>query len=277
MLQLRDRVRQIEQAAGKETNRAIAARVSAEQSVAMPAEVYVDQRDNLSPFNIIFLSGETEPPFHGATDSQLVEQMLLRYTRAGDRVVDLTAGIGTVADEARRMHRRCVSYDIIEPKLRDDIIVADARDLRNREERASAELIFFDPPLPDGFDYGRTYGNASSGKDLSLFDYPAYIEACGRIFMAAREVLHPGGTLIICAREFRHFDGHFFDTPAHLSGAARKAGLVFRDKFIAVLSPGRRASLLRSEGFRAGRANVSLNASTTALVFGRPVNDLEES
>lgn len=78
----------------------------------------------------------------GATPSWVIWQLLTRYTRSGDLVVDPMAGSGTTLDVARHVGRRALGYDLA--PTRPDIFRADAR--RLPLEDASADFAFVDPP-----------------------------------------------------------------------------------------------------------------------------------
>ncbi|HYE01816.1 MAG TPA: DNA methyltransferase [Phycisphaerales bacterium] len=86
------------------------------------------------------MQGDKE--YVGATPSWVVWQLLQRYTRPGDLVVDPMAGSGTTLDVARDLGRRGLGYDLA--PTRPDIFRADARALPL--EDASADFVFVDPP-----------------------------------------------------------------------------------------------------------------------------------
>ena len=58
--------------------------------------------------------------YAGATPSWIVWQLLMRYTRRNDLVVDPMCGSGTTLDVARDLDRRAVGYDltVLDPALR---------------------------------------------------------------------------------------------------------------------------------------------------------------
>jgi DNA modification methylase len=80
--------------------------------------------------------------YPGATPSWVIWQLLQRYTREGDLVVDPMCGSGTTLDVARDLGRRALGYDIA--PTRHDIFRADAR--RLPLEDAKADFVFVDPP-----------------------------------------------------------------------------------------------------------------------------------
>lgn len=80
--------------------------------------------------------------YTGATPSWVIWQLLMRYTRPNDLVVDPMCGSGTTLDVARDLGRRALGYDIA--PARDDVFRADARSLPL--EDGKADFVFVDPP-----------------------------------------------------------------------------------------------------------------------------------
>jgi len=85
----------------------------------------------------------------GATPSYVIWNLLQRYTRARDWVVDPMCGSGTTLDVARDLGRRAVGFDVA--PHRDDIVRADARQLPLHD--ASMDFLFVDPPYSTHVDY----------------------------------------------------------------------------------------------------------------------------
>ena len=104
--------------------------------------------------------GSREYP--GATPSWVIWNLLHRYTRKKDLVVDPMAGSGTTLDVARDLGRRAIAYDI--SPFRDDVFRADARKLPLETEKA--DFVFVDPPYSDHIEYSddpQCIGNLSAG------------------------------------------------------------------------------------------------------------------
>lgn len=121
------------------------------------------------------------PGYEGRTPAWVIWNLLERYTRPGDLVVDSFCGGGTTIDVARDMERRALGYDL--RPVREDVFRADARDLPL--EDAKADFVFMDPPYSTHIDYSDD--PACIGK-LSAFD-EAYFEAMGAAFDEAIRVL----------------------------------------------------------------------------------------
>ncbi len=87
--------------------------------------------------------------FNGVTPASLVMNLVRRYSRPGDLVVDAMAGSGTTLDVARTLGRRVLAFDLA-PR-RPDIARNDARHLPLPDD--SVDLHFVDPPYSDNVRY----------------------------------------------------------------------------------------------------------------------------
>jgi len=133
----------------------------------------------------------------GATPSWVIWQVLQRYTRAGDLVVDPMAGSGTTLDVARDLARKALGYDLA--PSRDDIFRADARKLPL--EDGKADLVFVDPPYSTHVEYsddpaciGKLDAVVQPGDDPRT---NAYFAAMEEAFIEAYRVLAPGAVLAV--------------------------------------------------------------------------------
>ena len=87
--------------------------------------------------------------YAGATPSYVIWNLLSRYTREDDLVIDPMCGSGTTIDVARDMGRRVRGFDL--NPYRDDIEQADARSLPVDDE--SVDFVFVDPPYSTNLKY----------------------------------------------------------------------------------------------------------------------------
>lgn len=122
--------------------------------------------------------------YTGATPSWVIWQLLTRYTRENDLVVDPMAGSGTTIDVARDLNRRALACDLA--PSRDDIQQADARALPL--QNAVADFVFIDPPYSTHIDYSDN--PACIGK-LDAFENggKAYYDAMDAVFAEAHRAL----------------------------------------------------------------------------------------
>lgn len=121
----------------------------------------------------------------GATPSYVIWNMIQRYTKPGELVVDPFCGSGTTIDVAKDTGRTARGFDLA--PYRADIERADARKLPLAND--SVNLVFMDPPYGDHIDYSDD--PQCIGK-LSAYD-PAYYKAMHRVIREASRVLVPGG------------------------------------------------------------------------------------
>jgi adenine-specific DNA-methyltransferase len=121
--------------------------------------------------------------YQGATPSYVVWNLITRYTREGDLVVDPMCGSGTTIDVARELGRRALGYDLT--PSRKDIFRADARKLPL--EDGKADFVFVDPPYSDHIEYSqdpRCIGR------LSAFE-PDYFRAMRQVIEECDRILRP--------------------------------------------------------------------------------------
>ncbi len=125
----------------------------------------------------------------GATPSYIVWNMVQRYTKPGELIVDPFCGSGTTLDVAKDTGRKARGFDLA--PARPDVEKGDARSLPL--EKNTVNLVFMDPPYGDHIDYSTD--PACIGK-LSAYQ-PQYFRAMHRAFKEAHRVLVPGGILAL--------------------------------------------------------------------------------
>jgi adenine-specific DNA-methyltransferase len=87
--------------------------------------------------------------FRGATPSYVIWNVVTRFTKEGETVLDPFCGSGTTLDVCKDTGRRGLGYDVA--PARADVVNADARSLPLKQK--SVDLVFFDPPYADNLDY----------------------------------------------------------------------------------------------------------------------------
>jgi adenine-specific DNA-methyltransferase len=136
--------------------------------------------------------GETQqgkPGYKGATPSYIIWNLLQRYTKPKDLVVDPFAGSGTTLDVARDLDRRALGYDV--HPTRKDIFRVDARKLPP-ELSGKIDFIFMDPPYSTHLDYG------DDPRDIGKLDVAqgsAYYDAMDQVFAECHRLLKPAKRL----------------------------------------------------------------------------------
>ena len=129
-----------------------------------------------------------DPNYKGATPSYIIWNLLQRYTKEKELVVDPCAGSGTTLDVARDLNRRALGYDV--HPTRKDIFRVDARKLPP-ELTGKVDFVFVDPPYSTHLDYGpdpRDIGKltASSGEYYTAMEQ--VIAEIHRILKPARHM-----------------------------------------------------------------------------------------
>jgi len=136
------------------------------------------------------------PGYPGATPAWVIWNLLSRYTREGDLVVDPFCGGGTTLDVARSLGRRGLGYDL-QPQ-RPDVFRADARKLPL--ESGKADFLFLDPPYSTHLEYS---GEKECIGELDAFG-EEYFEAMDLVFAEADRVLRDRRYLaVFCGDSFR--------------------------------------------------------------------------
>lgn len=89
--------------------------------------------------------------YSGVTPAFVIWNLIQRYTKEGDLVVDPMCGSGTTIDVCKEENRNVIGFDIV--PYRDDIKQADARNLPLDDK--IADFIFIDSPYSDNIDYNK--------------------------------------------------------------------------------------------------------------------------
>lgn len=125
--------------------------------------------------------------YAGATPSWVILQLLLRYTKPGDVVVDPMCGSGTTLDVCADAGRTGIGFDLA--PSRPDIRQADARRLPLGDR--TADFVFVDPPYSTHIDYS-DHPECIGKLDAGGADHGrAYYAAMDRVIGEIDRVLRP--------------------------------------------------------------------------------------
>lgn len=123
--------------------------------------------------------------YAGATPSWVIWQLLQRYTREKDRVLDPMCGSGTTLDVCTDLSREGIGFDL-NPQ-RPEIRKADARRLPIDDQ--SVDFVFIDPPYSTHINYSddpACIGKLDAG---GRDEGKAYYEAMGKVLRELHRVL----------------------------------------------------------------------------------------
>jgi len=122
-----------------------------------------------------------DPHYTGRTPTYVIWNLLERYTREGDQVIDPFCGGGTTIDVARSLGRAVRGFDVM--PHRDDIEQADARKLPL--DNSEVDFVFMDPPYSTHIEYSNhpdCIGKLDAAGD-------EYYPAMEQVFAEAHRVL----------------------------------------------------------------------------------------
>jgi adenine-specific DNA-methyltransferase len=158
------------------------------------------------------------PGYKGATPSYVIWNLLQRYTRPNDLVIDPCAGSGTTLDVARDLGRRALGYDV--HPTRKDIFRVDARTLPP-ELTGKVDFVFIDPPYSTHLDYG------PDPRDIGKLDAGGgeYYAAMEQVINEIHRVLKQGGHAGLYVSDSFVKDKGFYPIGFELFGRMRAAGL----------------------------------------------------
>ena len=121
------------------------------------------------------------PGYEGRTPAYVISNLLERYTRPGDLVVDPFCGGGTTLDVAASLERESRGFDL-QPQ-HEHVEEGDARHLPLKN--GTADFVFMDPPYSDHLEYS---GKPECIGTLDAFE-PGYFEALREVFAETHRVL----------------------------------------------------------------------------------------
>lgn len=158
-------------------------------------------------------SGAHSAGYWGNFVPQIPQQMMQRYTRAGDVVLDTFAGSGTTLLEAQRLGRHVLGIELqpevaartrrtvsAEPNphgirwavAEGDCATVDLRAALTEQGHASVQLVLMHPPYHDIIRFSDDPRDMSNAPDI-----PAFLEMFRAAVRNAVAVLDPGRTLVV--------------------------------------------------------------------------------
>jgi hypothetical protein len=118
--------------------------------------------------------------YPGVTPAFIIYNLIWRYTKPGDLVLDPMAGSGTTIDVCKEERRRVIAFDIV--PTRKDIVQADARALPLKD--GVVDLVFIDSPYGDNIKYNdhpRNIGHIPATEERFYDELEKVMVECNRV------------------------------------------------------------------------------------------------
>lgn len=121
--------------------------------------------------------------YPGVTPAFVTWNLIQRYTKEGDLVIDPMCGSGTTIDVCKEENRKVLGFDIV--PYRADIKQADARNLPLDDE--IADFVFIDSPYSDNIKYNNHQDNIGN---ISC-ECPQFFEELEKVARETNRILKP--------------------------------------------------------------------------------------
>lgn len=217
--------------------------------------------------------------YRGATPSHIIWNLVSRYTKKGDLVVDPFVGSGTTLDVCKDLDRRGKGFDL--QTSRTDVTIADARTaLMEHVDRETAHLVFMDPPYADNL----AYSDDARCIGKRAFEDGSWSEAMGQVVDGAMQALKPGGHLccfvsdimhvqqvkeVVAGRTHERVERRFGALGVDFARIALERGFIFVDH-VAVVRRGKALDDPRLKS-RAEQQAFMLRGFSHLLIFQKPI------
>jgi SAM-dependent methyltransferase len=220
--------------------------------------------------------------YRGNWSPYIPRNLILRYTKPGDLVLDPFVGGGTTAVEAKLLGRRCIARDInpasVEMTLGNlrfnlprtlfeeshiyepEVSIGDARHLEGIADN-SVDLICAHPPYAGIISY-----TSGVEGDLSQLDVPEFLREMRQVALECYRVLKPGSKCAVLIGDARQRK-HVIPIGFHTIGVFLEAGFHLKELVI------KRQHNCRTTGFWADRSlehNFLLLAHEYLPIFEKP-------
>ncbi len=224
--------------------------------------------------------------YRGNWSPYIPRNVILKYSKPGDIVLDYFCGAGTTATEAKLLGRKCIAFDInekaielarknidftipveqraYEPIYEPELFVGDARDLSFLKDE-SIDLICAHPPYANIIHYT----NHKNG-DLSFLEFDSYLKEMEKVARESYRVLKPGHQCAILIGDMRRHK-HVIPLGFKLINIFLNAGFKLKELVI------KRQHNCKTTGFwyeNSIKYNFLLLAHEYLPVFEKPIAEL---
>ncbi|MBA4251991.1 MAG: DNA methylase [Chlorobiaceae bacterium] len=125
--------------------------------------------------------------YNGVTPAFIIWNLLQRYTKEDDLVIDPMCGSGTTIDVAKELNRQVIGYDL--NKVRTDIIENDSRKIPLDND--SVDFVFIDSPYSNNIKYS---DNKKCIGNISCED-PLFFKELEKVAKEIYRILKPGKSM----------------------------------------------------------------------------------
>lgn len=165
----------------------------------------IDERDK---------SGKHDGFYHGNFVPQIPRQLIKKYTKKDDVVVDLFLGSGTTAYEAESLHRNFIGVDIVPEMVEHvcakldspkdyfcELLVGDSSssgtkdqilNILKKNQKSASQLVILHPPYADIIKFSDQRNDLSNAENLTDF-----LGRFSEVVKTARDILEDGRYLAI--------------------------------------------------------------------------------
>jgi DNA modification methylase len=127
--------------------------------------------------------------YNGVTPAFVIWNLLQRYTKENDLVIDPMCGSGTTIDVATELNRKIIGYDL--NIVRDDVIENDARNIPLDSD--SVDFVFIDPPYSDNVKYS---DNPNCIGKISC-ENPIFYDELEKVIKEIHRILKPNKSMAL--------------------------------------------------------------------------------
>jgi DNA modification methylase len=215
-----------------------------------PPKEYVPENDTIWSFPDRGTWATHSGKYRGNWSPYIPRNLITKYTKPGDLVLDQMVGSGTTLVECKLLGRDAIGVDInkdavmvtrdrlnfpldnshsetrLEPKIQ--TYVGDARDL-NRIESDSIDLIVTHPPYAGIISYGRD----GVAEDLSHLSFDEYFNSMDRVAKESYRVLKPGKICAILIGDTRRHL-HYIPISTRILQSFLNVGFILKEDIIKI-------------------------------------------